>query len=180
MPLNKLRKVISVEHMIVILFIGLLSVTSSQAASNVASSPAPASTEANSAVDFARKAVQKAFAYKKGDRDSLLDAKGEFTHTAWREFLKPMQGYLDLKGAPLTNSNFSPMGVPVIKGQDKNTVHVSVPGVLEQETRNAKGVMAITPYSVVAEVDVVGTSSMKINNLKLRPCAPGSSVTPCQ
>jgi hypothetical protein len=148
-------------------------------ASTAAVAAPPVSNRSREA-DFAVKIVQKALSYKRGDHASLWDAKGDFTKQAWEEFLRPMNGHLGAKGDPQNNSAFAPIGEPFDKGKDQDGFRVAVPGILNFESKDEKKGYVVTPYTVVADVWVVGKFSKKVGRLKLRPCSPTSKETPCE
>jgi hypothetical protein len=120
---------------------------------------APASDEA-SILAFAQNAVVRALDYKQGDRDSLIDAKDDFTASGWSEFMKRMDGWLDAAGAPLSSEDFKPSGPAVVKTRENGVIRVELPGTLTQ-TQNK----STTTYRVTVEGRLAG-KPLRIEHLE--------------
>lgn len=117
-------------------------------------------TEQGAVVDFARKAVVRALDYKQGDRESLIDAREDFTAGGWNEFMKRMDGWLDAKGAPLGSQSFTPTGDAVVTSQENGVIKLSIPGTLKQ-TQNKSS----ATYRVIVEVELSG-NPIRIEHLE--------------
>ena len=138
-----------------------------------------ATTDQASALEFAQKAVVRVLDYDQGNRESLMDAQDDFTPEGWREFMKWLNGYLDEKGAPLGSSHFTPTGDPVVKRQENGVTALEIPGVLKQESKNARGGIFRTTYRATIEVQV-GGNPLKIEHLKTTTCGGASTVASCR
>ena len=112
-------------------------------------------------VAFAQKAVVLALDYKQGDRESLMDAKEDFTAAGWSEFMKRMDGWLDDKGAPLSSESFHSSGDTVVKSRENGIIHLSIPGTLKQSQNKSS-----TTYRVVVDVQL-GGEPVRIEHLEL-------------
>src|SRR5271169_3738495 len=82
-------------------------------------------TDQDAAVAFAQKAVVRALDYNQGDRESLMDAKDDFTSGGWSEFMKRLNGWLDDKGAPLGGQSFTAAGDAEVKSQENGGLRLS-------------------------------------------------------
>jgi hypothetical protein len=120
-------------------------------------SPAP---DVDAILAFAQKAVVRALDYKQGDRDSLIDAKDDFTPSGWTEFMKRMDGWLDARGAPLSSEDFKPTGAAVLKGSENGVIRLNLPGTLSQ-TQNK----STTTYRVMVDVRLAG-KPLRIEHLE--------------
>lgn len=120
-------------------------------------------------VEFAQKAVPRALNYDQGKRESLIDAKQDFTPDGWRTFMKWLDGYVDDKGAPTGSSLFTATGKAVVKSQENGAVRLAIPGTLKQQTRNARGGLSATTYHVTVDVQV-GGNPLKIQHLTIKTC----------
>jgi hypothetical protein len=79
-------------------------------------------------VAFAQKAGVRALDFRQGDIGSLTRGRSDFTPEGWRDFMKPMEGFLDQQGAPTFSSTFVPSGNVVVVGQENGMVLVKIPG----------------------------------------------------
>lgn len=117
-------------------------------------------TDQGAVADFAKKAVVRALDYKQGDRESLMDAREDFTAGGWSEFMKRLDSWLDAKGAPLGSQTFTPAGDAVVKSQENGVIRLSIPGTLKQ-TQNRSS----TTYRVIVDVELSG-KPMRIEHLE--------------
>jgi hypothetical protein len=122
-------------------------------------------------IDFARMAVLRALNYDEGNRDSLIDAQGDFTPEGWSEFMKWLDGFVDAQGAPTGSSRFTITGDVVVKSQGNGVTRLSIPGTLKQESTGR----ATTTYRVIVDVEV-SDKPLKIRHLKTKYCG----TQPCE
>jgi hypothetical protein len=128
----------------------------------LAQSASTTETDEDTVVAFAKKVVVQALDYQQGDRESLMDAKEDFTECGWSEFMKRMDGWLDNKGAALSSESFIPEGDTVVKSLDNGIVRLSIPGTLKQSQNKSS-----TTYRVVVDVQLSG-EPRKIEHLEIR------------
>jgi hypothetical protein len=128
----------------------------------------------DAAVDFAQKAVVRALDYKQGDRDSLMDAKEDFTTGGWNEFMKRLDGWLGENGVPLGGESFTPTGNTTVKSRANGVTFLSIPGTLQQ-TQNKSG----TTYRVVVKVQLGGNPA-RIEHLEPITCGGTSTAKACK
>jgi hypothetical protein len=83
-----------------------------------------------------------------------------------------MAGYLDDKGAPAFNSNFTPTGKTRVIEEKDGIVHVKIPGTLKQGNR-----ISSTTYRAAIDV-YAGGKPIKIERLEQITC--GGASTSCQ
>jgi len=148
------------------------------ASSPVSIQPAAAPSAMDQAtIDAVQKAVIRALDCDEGDAASLMDAQGDFTPEAWKQFMNHMDGFIDDKGAPMFSEDFVLSGSPVITGQKNGVTRLAFPGTLKQSTPLLdKNRRASTTYSAVIYVEV-GGSPVKIQSLEQTTC--GSNAGPC-
>lgn len=121
----------------------------------------------------------RALQFNQGDLASLLDAKSEFTEEAWAGFLKKLEGWRDEKGAAAFTSRFVPSGPALAVRRHDGVVDMTLPGILEQESRNAYGGVSTMKYR--AEIDLqLAEGSRKITRLKQRTCGGAGSHPSCR
>jgi hypothetical protein len=118
------------------------------------------STKDHAAADFAEKAAVRALTFREGDLASLTDAKDDFAPSAWSDFLKQFEGFLDANGAPQYTSEFAPSGPAAVVRNEDGAVHLRIPGKLTQSHMKSR-----TVYRVKVDVQVSGTPP-KIFHLK--------------
>ena len=128
----------------------------------LAQSASTTETDEDSVVAFAKKVVVQALDYQQGDRESLMDAKDDFTEGGWSEFMKRMDGWLDDKGAALSSESFTPAGDTVVKSLDNGIIRLSIPGTLKQSQNKSS-----TTYRVVVDVQL-SAEPRKIEHLEIR------------
>ena len=128
----------------------------------LAQSASTTETDEDTVVAFAKKVVVQALDYEQGDRESLMDAKDDFTEGGWGEFMKRMDGWLDNKGAALSSESFTPEGDTGVKSLDNGTVRLSIPGTLKQSQNKSS-----TTYRVVVDIQLSG-EPRKIEHLEIR------------
>lgn len=117
--------------------------------------------------------------FTQGDLASLLDAKSQFTTAGWAEFMKKLQGWQDEKGAATFSSRLVPSGPALDVRRHDGVIDLTIPGVLEQESRNAYGGVSTTRYR--AEVYVqFAESSRKVAHLKQHMCGGARSHLSCR
>ena len=141
----------------------------SVASPSVAQTAQPAATDEDAVVALAQKAVVRALDYKQGDRESLMDAKDDFTADGWSEFMKRMDGWLDDKGAPLGSQTFTAAGAAVVKSRENGVLHLSIPGTLNQSQNKSS-----TTYRVTVDVQL-GGEPIRIEHLE--PITGGGAVS---
>jgi hypothetical protein len=127
---------------------------------SVAQNARPAAADGDALVALAQKTVVRALNYKQGSRESLMDAKDDFTAEGWSEFMKRMNGWLDDKGAPLGSQTFTPTGAAVVKSREDGVTHLSIPGTLRQIQNKSS-----TTYRVRVDVQL-GGEPMRIEHLE--------------
>ena len=132
-------------------------------------SPRAQSTSPTAAVDFAKKAVPRALGYDQGSRESLTDAKEDFTPDGWREFMNWLNGYVDEKGAPTGSSLFVATGEATVRNQENGTIRLVIPGTLKQQSKNEGGGIMAATYHVEIDVEL-GGNLVKIQHLKVTTC----------
>ncbi|HET6432680.1 hypothetical protein [Dyella sp.] len=116
--------------------------------------------------------------FAQGDVASLLDAKSRFTAQGWAEFMKKLQGWQDDKGAPTFSSRFVPSGAALDVRRHDGVLDLTLPGVLEQTSRNPYGGVSVTKYR--AEIDVqFAESTRTVTHLKQRTCGGAGSHPSC-
>ena len=121
----------------------------------------------------------RALEFTQGDSASLLDAKSRFTAEGWSEFMKKLQGWQDEKGAATFTSRFVPSGPALDVREHDGLVDLTIPGVLEQESRNPYGGVSVTKYR--AEIDLqLAEATRKVTHLKQRTCGGAGSHTSCR
>lgn len=123
--------------------------------------------------------VRRALDYDQGDRDSLTDARDEFTPEGWSEFTGWLDGYLDKDGAPTGSSRFTPSGHAAVEHRDSDETRVSVPGTLRQQARNRYGGLSTTTYRVVIDVRI-GGDPPKIRHMETITCSRRSTAPACR
>lgn len=120
-----------------------------------------------------------ALQFTQGDPVSLLDAKSEFTTGGWAEFMKKLDGWQDEAGAATYSSRFIPSGPALDVRRHDGVVDLTIPGVLEQESRNPYGGVSTTKYR--AEIDLqIAEASGKLTHLKQRTCGGAGSHPSCR
>jgi hypothetical protein len=134
----------------------------------------PAAPGQDAAADFAPKAVVRALDYKQGDRDSLMDAKEDFTTGGWNEFMKRLDGWLDENGAPLGGERFTPTGNAIVKSRENGVIFLSIPGTLQQTQNKSR-----TTYRVVVKVQLGGNPA-RIEHLEPITCGGASTAMACK
>ena len=87
---------------------------------------------------FAQKAVIRALDFKQGDLASLTDARKDFTPEGWTAFMKSLDGFLDVNGAPKFSSEFIASGNASWSGQANGMRRVSIPGGLIQTQNGSR------------------------------------------
>jgi hypothetical protein len=137
-----------------------------------AQSLAPAPADLSAVLAFAEKAGVRAVNFEMGDLASLNRARADFTSDGWKDFLKHMAGYLDDKGAPAFNSNFTPTGKARVVEEKDGIVHVKIPGTLKQGNK-----ISSTTYRAAIDV-YAGGKPIKIERLEQITC--GAASTNCQ
>ena len=146
------------------------------------SAHARANTHLNAAdrqIRFAEKAVVDALDFRQGEVASLVDTKSFFTASGWADFMKLLTGFVDHQGAPTFTSTFTPSGPAIATKQDKESLTVTVPGVLRHESRNPQGIPSTTSYR--AEIDIrVSPSPFKIELLIQRTCGGATTKPSCR
>jgi hypothetical protein len=132
-------------------------------------SPRAQSIPPTAAVDFAKKAVPRALDYDQGSRESLMDAKEDFTPDGWREFMNWLNGYVNEKGAPTGSSLFVATGEATVRNQENGTIRLVIPGTLKQQSKNEGGGIMAATYHVAIDVEL-GGNLLKIQHLKVTTC----------
>lgn len=117
--------------------------------------------------------VVAALSFQQGDLASFNRAHDNFTSKGWDEFIKTMQGFLDLNGAPTFTSMFVPAGPAVITNQQNGTISAKIPGTLTQTHDKST-----TTYRIRVEVQTVGTPP-KIDHLKQITCFGAAAAKYC-
>ena len=135
-------------------------------------SQAATDTDQAAIVAFAQKAAVRAVNFQEGDVESLKRARADFTAEGWKDFMKPMEGYLDPKGAPTFNSSFVPSGNARVVDEKDGIVHIRIPGTLKQSSKGSS-----TTYRAALDVHA-GGHPIKIERLEQIMCAGAS--TACQ
>ncbi|HYL47087.1 MAG TPA: hypothetical protein VEU52_08665 [Candidatus Limnocylindrales bacterium] len=135
---------------------------------------APASSDEASALTFAEKAAVRALDFQKGDLASLTDVKDDFTPSAWHDFLKQFEGFLDAKGAPQYSSEFEPSRPPVVVRHENGVVTLTIPGKLTQTHLKSR-----TTYRLVVTVQVSGNPP-KIAHFEQTTCGGHSTAAACK
>ena len=121
----------------------------------------------------------RALQFTQRDLASLLDAKSQFTTAGWAEFMKKLEGWQDEKGAATFSSRLVPSGPALDVRRHDGVVDLTIPGVLEQESRNAYGGVSTARYR--AEVDVqFDEGSRKVVHLKQHTCGGAKSHPSCR
>lgn len=121
----------------------------------------------------------RALQFTQGDPASLIDAKSRFTAAGWAEFMKKLDGWQDEKGAATFTSRFVPSGPALDVRQHDGVLDLTLPGVLEQESRNPYGGVSTTRYR--AEIDLqLAVASRKVTHLKQRTCGGARSHPSCR
>jgi hypothetical protein len=121
----------------------------------------------------------RALEFVQGDTASLVDARDRFTAQGWAEFTKKLDGWLDEKGAPTFSSRFIPSGPALDVRRHDGVVDLTLPGVLEQESRNAFGGVSTTKYR--AEIDLqLAEATRKVTHLKQHTCGGAGSHPSCR
>jgi len=121
----------------------------------------------------------RALQFTQGDLASLLDAKSQLTTAGWAEFMKKLEGWQDEKGAATFSSRLVPSGPALDVRRHDGLIDLTIPGVLEQESRNAYGGVSTTRYR--AEVDVQYAESLrKVVHLKQHTCGGARSHLSCR
>jgi hypothetical protein len=138
-----------------------------------AQAPPPADSDQAAIVAFAQKAAVAALNFRQGDIESFMRARADFTDEGWRDFMKPMAGFLDQKGAPTFSSSFVPSKNAVVLGQENGIVRLRIPGTLKQ-THNQSS----TTYRRFAIEVRAGGTPPKIQHLEQITCVGAS--TACQ
>lgn len=134
---------------------------------------------ADAVVESLEEAAVRTLSFTQGDRASLTDVRDRFTSTGWSEFLGGLKGWLDDAGAPSFSSAFTPSGPALDVHFVDGSIRLTVPGVLEQRTRNAAGGVSTTSYR--AEIDIEARAdSARIQRLSQRTCGGSSTVASCR
>lgn len=145
-------------------------------AQSMAQEPAP---DQAALVQEATTISLRALQFNQGDLPSLLDAKSQFTTAGWTEFMKKLEGWQDEKGAATFSSRLVPSGPALDVRRHDGLIDLTIPGVLEQENRNAYGGVSTTRYR--AEVDVqFAEDSRKVVHLKQHMCGGAKSRPSCR
>ncbi len=128
---------------------------------------------------FAESVVVDALDFRQGDLPSLVDAEHLFTPPGWADFVKRLAGYVDAQGAATFTSTFTPTGPAVATKQNKESLIVTVPGVLKHERRSAPGEASTASYR--AEIDItVSPRPFKIDLLIQRTCGGARTRPSCR
>lgn len=117
--------------------------------------------------------------FAQGDKASLLDAKGHFTPEGWAQFMEKLQGWQDDRGAATFTSRFAPSGPALDVRRHDGVVYLTIPGVLEQESRNAYGGVSTTRYRAEVELQFA-EATHKVTRLKQRTCGGAGSHLSCR
>ena len=102
-------------------------------------------------VEVVQQAVVRALEYTQGDRESLMDAEGDFSPEGWSEFMGRLNGWLDAGGAPLGSSRFLPAENAKVNASDDGVLRLTIPGTLEQRQDASR-----TTYQVEVDVEAGG------------------------
>lgn len=138
----------------------------------------PAQEQANLVQDATAVCI-RALAFTRGDTATLLDAKNRFTREGWAEFMKKLDGWLEAKGAATFTSRFVPSGPALDVQRHDGVLDLTLPGVLEQESRNPYGGVSVTRYR--AEIDLqLAEATRKVTHLKQRTCGGAGSHRSCR
>lgn len=121
----------------------------------------------------------RALDFTQGDAASLVDARSRFTAEGWARFMKKLDGWLDSKGAANFSSRFLASGPALDVRRHDGMAELTLPGVLEQESRNAFGGVSTTRYR--AEIDVqFAEATHLVTQLKQRTCGGAGSHASCR
>jgi len=131
---------------------------------------APASDET---VALVQNAAVRALNFEQGDVAGLNKARADFTPQGWKEFVKPMEGFLAPNGAPQFTSKFVPAGNAVITDRANGVIRLKIPGTLTQTQGKSS-----TAYRLRIEVQASGVPP-KIEHLEQITCDKASAVTYC-
>lgn len=135
--------------------------------------------EANAQTKFAENAAVDVLNFRQGDVASLVAIKPFFTEPGWTDFMKRLTGFVDPQGATTFTSTFTPSGPAIATKQDKESLTVTVPGVLKHVSKNPYGGVSTTSYR--AEIDVrVSPSPFKIELLFQRTCGGATTKSSCR
>jgi hypothetical protein len=121
----------------------------------------------------------RAVQFTQGDPASLLDAKSRFTSAGWAEFMKKLDGWQDEKGAAMFTSRFVPSGPALDVRRHDGLLDLTIPGVLEQESRNPYGGISTTKYRAEIELQLA-EASRKVTHLKQHTCGGAGSHPSCR
>jgi hypothetical protein len=127
----------------------------------------------------AQAAATRALAVTQGDATSARRAQGDFTPQGWTDFNTRMAGWLDEHGAPTFSETFAQAGPPLDLRDVDGVLTLKLPGILEQESRNAAGGLSSVRYRVEVEVEFV-ESSQKIRRLAVRTCGGAATKASCR
>ena len=129
-------------------------------------------------VGLAQKAAIAALNFQQGDAVGFARARDNFTPEGWKDFMKPMEGFLDQKGAPTFTSSFVAAHDATLLDEKEGVLHLRIPGTLTQSSKLAR-----TTYKAPLEVYLLPNRapdgrSVKIQRLDQMTCAGAS--TACQ
>lgn len=126
-----------------------------------------------SVLSFARTASVRALTFRQGVREGFTGARAAFTETAWAQFVRVMEGWLDQNGAPTFNSSFIPSGEGAVVDRQNDVVHVRFLGVLTQSQNLSR-----TTYRVVVDV-WAGGRPLNVQRLTQTTCGGASASKGC-
>ena len=121
----------------------------------------------------------QALQFAQGDKASLLDARDHFTPEGWDQFMEKLRGWQDDGGAATYTSSFVPSGPALDVRWHDGVVDLTIPGVLEQESRNAYGGVSTTRYRAEVELQFA-EGTHKVTHLKQRTCGGAGSHLSCR
>lgn len=121
----------------------------------------------------------RALNFQQGDLPSLLDAQKDFTPEGWAEFTAKLKGWLDQNGATTFSSAFVPSSPAVDVRRGDGVLYLTMPGVLQHESKNQFGGVSTTRYR--AEIDIqLSETSQKVLHLQQRTCGGARAHASCR
>jgi len=127
----------------------------------------------------AEKKSQMAVNFYQGNHDSLIDAQGYFTPDGWSKFVNSLSGFLDEEGAPNFTQSYRRSGESLDVRRDNGMLYFTLPGILEQESKNKYGGLSKAKYLIEIEVQV-NEATGKIVFMKNSTCSASKGKESCR
>ena len=123
----------------------------------------------------AQKIAIAALNFRQGDANGFNHARGNFTVSGWKDFMKHMEGFLDAEGSPTFTSTFVATRAARTLDDKDGIIHFKVPGTMTQSNQIGKTTyqhFAIEVYAVRDSIE----KRIKIQRLEQITCVGSSKA----